>query len=416
MLWWIAAAALLLGLAVWLFRRQWIHPWQELERLVAQIARRDRPKTFLVSGNPHAWRIGATLERLLDRHHELDRQLSQGSAEISSVFGALTDALLVLDREQRLQYCNPAFEQLFGAGAVVRGAHFLEIVRDADVTGIIRDTLEDNSSRAREVKRSGKTFQLVAVPIINKGGQVSGSVIIFHDISKLKQTDQIRRDFVANVSHELRTPLSIFRGNLETLLDEENLSREEVRHIFSTMKRHSDRLTRLVEDLLTLTRLEAKETKLQLAPLNLADFLRRVANDWAKRLAQKNLRLEMELPDNLPPLIADEFRLEQIMQNLLDNAVNYSPEGGRITISAALHDRHIVLSVADEGVGISPQDLPRIFERFYRADKSRSRELGSTGLGLSIVKHIAQLHGDDVSAESEPGKGTTIHVSLPVKL
>jgi two-component system phosphate regulon sensor histidine kinase PhoR len=416
MLWWIAAAALLLGLAAWLFRRQWIHPWQELERLVAQIARREQPRTFLVSGNRYAWRIGASLEELLIREQELDRRLLQGSAEMNGVFGALTDALLVLDQQQRVQFYNRAFEQLFAADKVARGTPLLEVVRDADSTEIIRAALEEgDASRAREVSRAGKTFQLAAVSIKDKQEQISGAVVIFHDVSQLKQTDQIRRDFVANVSHELRTPLSIFRGNLETLLDEENLSREETRHIFSTMKRHSDRLTRLVEDLLTLTRLEAKETKLQLAPVKLAAFLRRVGNDWAKRLAQKSLRLEMKLPDNLPPLIADEFRLEQIMHNLLDNAVNYSPEGGMITISAAMHDR-FVLSVADEGAGISPQDLPRIFERFYRADKSRSRELGSTGLGLSIVKHIAQLHGGDVSAESEPGKGTTIHVSLPAKL
>jgi two-component system, OmpR family, phosphate regulon sensor histidine kinase PhoR len=416
MLWWIATAALLLVFAAWLFRRQWIHPWKDLERLVMQIARGEQPRTFLVSGNRHAWRIGATLEGLLHRQHQLDRELSQGSAEMNSVFGALTDALLVLDHEQRVQFCNRAFEQLFAAGNVARGRPLLEVVRDADAAEIIAAALaEDNAPRAREVSRSGKTFQLAAVPIMDKREQVSGAVVIFHDISHLKQTDQIRRDFVANVSHELRTPLSIFRGNLETLLEEENLSREEARHIFSTMKRHSDRLNRLVEDLLTLTRLEAKEMRLEFAPIDLSAFLHNVANDWAKRLAQKNLRLEVELPENVPPLVADEFRLEQVLHNLLDNAVNYSPEGGRITISAKAGGDQITLSISDEGAGIPGADLPRIFERFYRADKARGREIGSTGLGLSIVKHIAHLHGGDVSAESESGKGTTICVSLPVR-
>jgi two-component system, OmpR family, phosphate regulon sensor histidine kinase PhoR len=412
MLWWIATAALVLVLAVWLFRRQWIHPWQELERLAGQIGRGEQPKTFLVSGNHHAWRIGAALEEMLHHRHELDRRISQGSAEMKGVFDAITDALLVLDPEQRVQFCNRAFEQLFAAATFARGTPLIEIVRDADVTKTIRAVLDERTSRVQEMSRSEKTFQLMAVPIIDLREQISGAVAIFHDISQLKQTDQIRRDFVANVSHELRTPLSIFRGNLETLLEDDTLGREESRHIFSTMKRHSDRLNRLVEDLLTLARLEAKETKPHFAPIDLAAFLHHVADDWTKRMAQKNLKIELQLQNILPPLAADEFRLEQVMHNLLDNAVNYSPEGGTITINAAERDGQIVLSVSDQGGGIPPQDLPRIFERFYRADKSRSRELGSTGLGLSIVKHIAQLHGGDVRAESELGKGTTIHVSL----
>lgn len=413
MFWWIATAALFLVVVAWLFRRQWIHPWQELERLVGQITRAEQPRTFLVSGNRYAWRIGTALEAVLNRQQELDRQLMQGNAETDSVFSALTDALVVVDQAQRIQFCNRAFEQLFPGRSIVSGAPLLEVIRDADATDVIQAALVDRKAREAEIIQSKKTFQLAAVPIIDQPGQLNGAVIIFHDITRLKQTDQIRRDFVANVSHELRTPLSIFRGNLETLLEEEHLSPEESRYIFTTMKRHSDRLNRLVEDLLALARLEAKETKLQLAPIDLGAFFHHVANDWTKRVAQKNLRLEMQLPADLPPLVADEFRLEQIMHNLLDNAVNYSPRGGRITMCAEKHDEHVVFSVRDEGAGIPPQDLPRIFERFYRADKARSRELGSTGLGLSIVKHIVQLHRGEVSAESEPGEGTTIFVSLP---
>jgi two-component system, OmpR family, phosphate regulon sensor histidine kinase PhoR len=413
MLWWIAAVAAGLLLVAWIIRRQWIHPWLELEHLLRQIERGEQPATFLVSGNRHAWRIGAALEELLLRQQKLDRQLSEDSAEMNSVFGALNDAFVVLDPAQRVQFHNPAFAQLFPERPVVSGTPLLEIVRDADVAKTIRAAFDERQAQTSEVGRGQKIFALAAVPIIDHGNELNGAVVIFHDISELKQTDQIRRDFVANVSHELRTPLSIFRGNLETLLEEENLSHDESRHIFSTMKRHSDRLNRLVEDLLNLARLEAKETRLQVEPIDLAGFFQHLANDWTKRLAQKNLRIDLQLQPGLPPLLADEFRLEQVMHNLLDNAVNYSPSGGMITIKAIARDEQIVLSVSDEGAGIPSQDLPRIFERFYRADKSRSRELGSTGLGLSIVKHIAQLHGGEVAAESAIGKGTTIHVSLP---
>ncbi len=413
--WWIAAVALLVLAAAWFFRRRWIEPWQELERLVRQIARGEQPKTFLVSGNRHAWCIAVALEDLLTRQQQLDQQLSQESAEIRAVFAALTDALVVLDDAQRVRLCNPAFEELFSRRSVAPGTPLAEILRDVDITETIRAALEQRHAPVLEVSRSEKHFQLVAVPIMRESEEPGGVVAIFHDISRLKQTDQIRRDFVANVSHELRTPLSIFRGNLEALLDDETLGREESRHIFSVMKRHSDRLNRLIEELLTLARLEAKETTLQLAPVNATAFLNRVARDWTKRLATKNLKLNVETDDNVPPFAADEFRLEQVMHNLLDNAINYSPEGGQITIRATKDDQHVVLSVADEGAGIPPADLPRIFERFYRADKARSRELGSTGLGLSIVKHIAQLHGGDVAADSELGRGTTIRVSVPAQ-
>ena len=179
------------------------------------------------------------------------------------------------------------------------------------------------------------------------------------------------------------------------------------------MKRHSDRLNLLVNDLLSLARLESKEANLQVAEINLRDFLEAVTRDWSKRLGGKNLRLELEVPDNFPILSADERRLEEVVHNLLDNAVNYSHQKGRILIQAGAPDQEIVLSVSDEGVGIAAGDLPRIFERFYRANRARSRELGGTGLGLSIVKHIIQLHGGRVEADSVLGQGTTIRVILP---
>jgi len=199
------------------------------------------------------------------------------------------------------------------------------------------------------------------------------------------------------------------------LLETHDLDQAEVRHIYRVMKRHSDRLNLLVDDLLSLARLEAKEASLELSLVNLVEFLNRVTRDWAKRFVQKKLQVELRSPAELPSIRVDEMRLEEIVHNLLDNAVKYSREGGRIVISMMARDGELVLSVADEGVGIPAEDLPRIFERFYRADRARSRELGGTGLGLSIVKHIAQLHRGRVEAESVIDRGTTISVILPAE-
>jgi two-component system phosphate regulon sensor histidine kinase PhoR len=351
---------------------------------------------------------------LLARQRELDRQVSKDAAEVRAVLAALTDGLLVVDSSQHILICNPAFEQLYGQPRIATGTALLDIIRDSDVIEPIRAALNQARAQVAEVSAPDrkKQLQLTAVPI-TQNGEASGVVAVFHDVSRLKQADEIRRDFVANVSHELRTPLSIFHGNLETLLEPGDLDENETRHIYEVMKRHSDRLNLLVNDLLSLARLESKEANLQLAEIRLRDFLEGITRDWAKRLAGKNLRLELQVPDDFPTVHADERRLEEVVHNLLDNAVKYSHQKGRIVLNAGAPDQEVVLSVCDEGVGIAANDLPRIFERFYRADRARSRELGGTGLGLSIVKHIAQLHGGRVEAESVVGQGTTIRVILP---
>jgi two-component system phosphate regulon sensor histidine kinase PhoR len=415
MLWWtLAIALLLLVTAAFVLQRLYLRPWRELEHLLTRIGRGEQPSTFLLGGITQARRVGLALEQLLARQRELDRQVSKDAAEVRAVLAALTDGLLVVDSSQHILICNPAFEQLYGQSRIATGTALLDIIRDSDVIEPIRAALNQAKAQVAEVNAPDrkKQLQLSAVPI-TQNGEASGVVAVFHDVSRLKQADEIRRDFVANVSHELRTPLSIFHGNLETLLEAGDLDENETRHIYEVMKRHSDRLNLLVNDLLSLARLESKEVNLQLAEIKLPDFLEEVTRDWKKRLAGKNLRLALEVPDGFPMVHADERRLEEVVHNLLDNAVKYSHQNGRILIRAGAPDQEVVLSVRDEGVGVAANDLPRIFERFYRADRARSRELGGTGLGLSIVKHIAQLHGGRVEAESVVGQGTTIRVILP---
>jgi len=415
--WWVLGIALLIVAAgtAFLIRRLYLRPWQDLEHLLTTIGRGQQPPTFLLGGTSHASRIGLALEQLLDRQRQLDRQVTKDAAEVRAVFAALTDGLLVVDSTQHISICNPAFEKLYGKSPIAAGTPLLDIIRDSDVIEPIRSALEGSRPRMAEVLAPDRKryLQVTAVPIAGQDGTPSGVVALFQDISRLKQADEIRRDFVANVSHELRTPLSIFHGNLETLLEGGDLDESETRHIYDVLKRHSDRLNLLVNDLLSLARLESKEANLQLNEINLRDFLEGVTRDWANRLAAKNLQLELQVPEDFRAVRVDERRLEEVVNNLLDNAVNYSHENGRILIQAAAPDQEVTLSVRDEGVGIAPTDLPRIFERFYRADRARSRELGGTGLGLSIVKHIAQLHGGRIEAESTLGQGTTIRVILP---
>ncbi len=291
MLWWTLGIALLLVVATaFVLQRLYLRPWRELEQLLTRIGRGEQPPTFLLGGITRARRVGLALEQLLARQRELDRQVSKDAAEVRAVLAALTDGLLVVDSSQHILICNPAFEQLYGQSHIATGTALLDIVRDSDVIEPIRAALDQARARVAEVTAPDrkKQLQLTAVPI-TQNGEASGVVAVFHDISRLKQADEIRRDFVANVSHELRTPLSIFHGNLETLLEAGDLDENETRHIYEVMKRHSDRLNLLVNDLLSLARLESKEANLQLAEIKLRDFLESVTR---ARVIGRNVWLE----------------------------------------------------------------------------------------------------------------------------
>jgi two-component system phosphate regulon sensor histidine kinase PhoR len=310
---------------------------------------------------------------------------------------------------------NMTFRKLFALPEISQGTPLLEIVRNATLDRVIDDALVRGTPVRSELALDGSQIELDAVATRNEAGEITGALVLFHDITELKKMDQVRRDFVANVSHELRTPLSILRGYIETLLDSPEISREEFSRILRVMERHSKRLDFLAEDLLTLAQLESTNPDLQLVDFDLSTLFRELSRDWEKKLADKHLNLMSEVAPELPSIRADRARLQEALNNLLDNAVKYSREHGEIRLTARQRDKHFVLSICDKGIGIGKEDLPRVFERFYRVDKARTAEsTRGTGLGLAIVKHITQLHGGRVEAESEIGKGTTIRVLLPI--
>jgi len=408
----MVAATIALALIAW---RKWIAPWQEVEELVTQIARGERPRTFLVHDGPRAQRIGLRLEKIFHDLKQLDKQIAKRESGLQTIFSAMQDALLVVDSDRRVVLANEAFRKLFALPEISPGTPLLDSVRDATLDGVIADAFGGGHPVRSELAVDGSQIELHAIATRNEAGEITGALVLFHEITELKKIDQVRRDFVANVSHELRTPLSILRGYIETLLDTPETSREELSRILRVMERHSKRLDLLVDDLLTLAQLESANPNLQLVDIDLANFFREVIRDWEKKLATKELNLIVDVPVDLAAIRADRVRLQEALYNLLDNAVKYSREHGEIRLIARRRDEEIVLSVSDDGVGIAEEDLPRIFERFYRADKARTAEnIRGTGLGLAIVKHIAQLHGGHVEAESETEKGTTIRVVLPV--
>jgi two-component system phosphate regulon sensor histidine kinase PhoR len=246
-------------------------------------------------------------------------------------------------------------------------------------------------------------------PVVATG---RGAVLVMHDITELRKADQVRRDFVANVSHELRTPLTAIKGYAEALLDdpEDADAREKFLDI---IHRHATRMERLVKDLLRLARLDAGQEAVELAPCDVEGLLKGIVNDFEPIAAQKQQRIGTHVAVDARSLLTDAAKLHDIARNLIENAVNYTPDGGAIEVKAERSDGVFQLTVADTGHGIAPDDLPRVFERFYRVDKSRAKP--GTGLGLSIVKHLAQVLGGEVTASNQPGGGALFTVILPVR-
>ena len=415
MLWgWLCA--LVVGGLCFLQRRRFLQDWRRLVRAVAQMsAGRD-----LGPGEFHdAARFNALAEDvagMVRRQREEQDRLRHEAVNLQTILQSMDEGVMVVDSQHVIRFVNPAFKTILSVVDEPIGGTVLDTLKDAAFEEIVTAVLKTGEARESEVTRNGtrppRYFAVSAMPLREARGN-AGVVMIFRDITRLRQLEDVRKEFVANVSHELRTPLSIFQGYVETLIDNPDLPPEDTRSMLEIMRKHSHRLNALVEDLLILARLESRDDKLQVAPLDVEKFLREAVSDWSIRSAEKRIVLNADIAPGLPQMSADVFRLEQVLGNLIDNAIKYTNSGGRVTVRATAAESGVEIRVEDTGLGIPTADLPRIFERFYRADKGRSREHGGTGLGLSIVKHIVLAHGGTVRAESEQGKGTSIILWLP---
>ena len=376
---------------------------------------------------------GDELKSLSKAIGEMGAQLKNKIGEISkekdylqTILKGMMEGVLVVDGRGRILMVNDALRHLLSLSSDVSDKMPLEIIRNAALEGAIRKAIQDGENIALELDLSKpveKTIEVNVVSILPSKRKmdedregIRGAIAVFHDITRLKQLEKIRQDFVANVSHELRTPLTTIKGYAETLL-EGALKEDQAFQFVQVIKRHTDRLTKIVEDLLMLSRIETKEFQLKMEAIPLRDFIDDVVEFVKEPAERKKISLSRnEIPSSLA-VQADRSYLEQILINLLENSIKYTPEGGKVIISAVEKDsKDIQFSIEDNGIGIPKEDLSRIFERFYRVDKGRSKELGGTGLGLSIVKHLVQAHGGKVWVESQPGKGSTFYFTLPKQM
>lgn len=338
-------------------------------------------------------------------------------AQQQILFNSMIEGLLLLDRSKKIYLANRSFKKLFDQKNELRGKTILEALRLHELDQLVQRVQAEGQVFDHELKLpdlSERWLQVNAAVISNTAGEREGTILVFHDLTRLKQLERQREEFVANVSHELRTPLSLIKGYVETLLDGARDNPEVAERFLKIIERNTNRLDLLIQDLLTISALESGRTKLDLQPVNLRSLVEKVLNFLQAKADNKNVTLANDLPELLAS--ADANRLDQVLANLVDNAIKYGRAEGCVTVGGKkLADDRLEIFVRDDGPGIPPESLDRVFERFYRVDKARSRDQGGTGLGLAIVKHIVQAHGGEVRVESELGKGATFFFTLPTE-
>ncbi|MEO6211981.1 MAG: ATP-binding protein [Vicinamibacterales bacterium] len=361
-----------------------------------------------------------TIARVLD---ESVREIARRAAELASdrarmeaILGGMIEGVLVVNEYGKLQLVNGAARRMLRLADAPEGRHYLEIVRHPNIAAQLGFALNGEATGGRELtvpQAPGVILIARSAPIA--AGATRGAVLVLHDITDLRKSDQIRRDFVANVSHELRTPLTAVRGYVEALVDGVT-DPAQVRSFLDTIARHTYRMERLVRDLLRLARLDAGQETLERVPCPVASLITGVEADLGAMLEGRDQRVVLDIADDAAVVSGDPAKLHDVFRNLLENATNYSPEGGTITVAARRREDRILITVSDEGPGIPEPDLSRVFERFYRVDKARARDRrdpGGTGLGLAIVKHLVELHGGHVQAANAATRRTVLTVELP---
>jgi two-component system, OmpR family, phosphate regulon sensor histidine kinase PhoR len=387
-------------------------------RAIAGVAERYRQGDLTRSSYDYGADELGEVARVLDGSvQELGRRLDdllRDRARLDAILSGMVEGVLVLDAAGRIQLANRAAQSMLRMETSSIGRPYVEVIRHPDIAAQLGTALRGGEVDSREValtRDPGRTFVARAAPVSRAGG--GGAVLVLHEITDLRRADQIRRDFVANVSHELRTPLTAIRGYVEALLDDRSDS-EDARKFLEIIARHSARMERLVSDLLRLARLDARQEALDLAPCDLQQLFNTVTADVAETAAAKHQKVTAIVEAPASRIIADPAKLHDVLRNLIENAVHYSPDNAAIRLEANRANGVVRISVSDSGPGIPPEDLSRVFERFYRVDKSRTRP-GGTGLGLAIVKHLVELHGGEAVAENRPEGGARFVITLPTE-
>ena len=407
----LAASIPLALLVSWFFSTSLSRRVSAIARVAERYSSGDLTRPIYDHGSDELGTVARALDDSVQQLGGRIEELSRDRARMEAILSGMVEGVLVVDRQGRLQLVNRAAQQMLRVEPSATGRPYLEVIRHPDIAAQLTAALHGEEIGGQELtlaRDPARTLLTRAAPVTGPSG---GAVLVLHDITDLRRADQIRRDFVANVSHELRTPLTAIRGYVEALLDGP-ADAENTHKFLEIIARHSTRMERLVKDLLRLARLDARQELLETAHCDIKQIFSAVTADLAPTIEDKGQRITLDVVPEARHVDGDPAKLHDIIRNLVENAVNYSPEGAEVRLGAAQQNGTYTITVADSGPGIPNEDLTRVFERFYRVDKSRSRP-GGTGLGLAIVKHLVELHGGEAVAENRPEGGAVFTIKLP---
>jgi two-component system phosphate regulon sensor histidine kinase PhoR len=394
------------------------HPIEEMKRGAQRFAEGNFAHKLLIPDSEELGGLADALNNMAQQLGDKIHIVTEQRNEFETILSAMREGVLAVDSEERILTFNQAAGSFLGIDlSSAKGHAIQEIIRNADIQRFLSGVLTGQGVVEGEIVLHGpenKFLQVSGTELLDSGGRKIGALAVLNDITRLRQLENIRREFVANVSHELKTPITSIKGYVETLQEGALDDQENVQKFLDIVSKQADLLNAIVDDLLMLSKIEqeAEWGDFQLAEENLRQILEAAVMDYTLKAQDRNIQVALNCSDEIM-IRANARLLEQAIGNLLDNAIKYSEPGKAVEVEAIRNSDEVVIRVSDHGNGIAPEHLPRLFERFYRVDKGRSRELGGTGLGLAIVKHIAQAHGGHVTAESTPGKGSIFTLHLP---
>lgn len=410
--------AVLVGLLSLLAARRISRPIERLKQGAEDFAAGNLTRKLpLPAAEELAALAGAMNEMALRLDNRMKTVLQQKN-ELETVLSSMREGLLAIDSGERIMSMNPPAAAMFGCDReAVKGSGIQEVIRNRALQNFVAGALKTEESLEQDIayhRQAATILNIKSAPIVDGTGQRIGTLLVMTDVTRLRRLENMRRDFVANVSHEIKTPLTAIKGYVETLYNHEVDSPEDAHHFLGIITRHVNRLETIVEDLLALSRIERDHFReaLNLSVVRLGDVFQTAIQVCQKPAERRRIAIRIEQGEDLSATV-DATLLEQAILNLLDNAIKYSPDGSRVEISAEKRKAMTAIHIRDYGCGIARQNLPRLFERFYRVDKARSRQLGGTGLGLAIVKHIVQAHEGEIKVDSQLGKGSTFSIYLP---
>lgn len=412
----VLAALILMVLVGSTFTSSMIVPLQQMTEVAREMAEGKLDNFLYVNSNDEIGGLSRGLNYMAQRLKDTIRQITEERNKIQAILSSMNDGVVAIDLKGNILLINPAVERMFNITYEQSlGKGVIELVRNYELEELLHSALENGESMTREMRilaPEPKIFRISIAPLTSETGLV-GVVAVMRDITAFRQVEKMKTDFVANVSHELRTPLTSIKGFVETLLDGALTEPDTATHFLEIINEETNRLNRLITDLLSLSKIEVERVEINKSPVDLGNLIDNTVSILSPQVVEKGIAISVKKMESLPVVECDRDMIGQLLINLIDNAVKYTPRGGNIVVSAGPDGTGVKVAVKDTGIGIPVDSIPRLFERFYRVDKARSREMGGTGLGLAIVKHILEVHNGSIEVESRIGVGSTFTFYLP---